>query len=144
LQRNNCRMGKSWCWVNNGEPDEVYDLKFCDGLDERYGIYSNTLKTLLVGEREIKADPNFSSLYTTCPALGDPHQVSIPWIADFQIQRTTCVPGIPEPLPTVGQSFGTAFAYASYFEFIVTVLVIQSLLMCGFLKTAQKVVSYQA
>jgi len=84
--------------------------------------------------------------------LGDEHPVLIPWIADFQIQRTTCVPGNPEvpgyfiegDLPTVGEAFGTAFAYTSYFEFMVTVLVIQSLLMCGCVKTSQKVVSFKA
>jgi len=155
LKRGNCGIDP-WCWGRRFPPNEDIELHFCDGVKESYGIYSNARGRMLIGEREIKADPDFNSLYTTCPALGNPHLVIIPWIVYFKVDRTTCVqkttvipgyPGVPgyfiegESSPSLGESFGTAFAYASYFEFIVTVLAIQSLIMCGCVKTAPKVFS---
>jgi len=134
LQRNNCGPGRNWCWVPEQDPDARMVLKFCDDLRENYWIYSTRLDRLLHGEDDIKADPYFDTLYTTCPALGEPHLVQIPWIMNFQIDRTTCVHTPEGESPTLVDSFGTAFAYASYFEFIVTIVVIQSLLMCGCIK----------
>jgi len=78
----------------------------------------------------------------------------IPWLMNFKLEVTTCtktttvipeIPGVPgyfiegKP-PTWEDSFGTAFAYASYFEIFVTVVVVQSLLKCGYVKTAKRVV----
>jgi len=79
---------------------------------------------------------------------------SVPWLMNFQIDVETCVttttvvpeiPGVPGYFiegksPTVEDSFGTAFAYSSYFEIIVTLIVVQSLLKCGWVKTAVRVV----
>jgi len=72
------------------------------------------------------------------------------WKVDVKtcVNTTTVVPEIPGldgyfiegESPTVEDSFGTAFAYASYFEIIVTLIVVQTLLRCGFVKTALRVV----
>jgi len=78
----------------------------------------------------------------------------IPWVMSFKVNVKTCVsttnivPEIPGvsgyyiegKKPTVEDSLGTAFAYASYFEIFVTVVIVQLLLKCGCVKTALKVV----
>lgn len=78
----------------------------------------------------------------------------IPWMMTFQKTETTCVEtttvvppirgvdgySIEGKKPTLEESLGTAFAYASYFEIAVTVLVVQSFLRCGCVKTALRVV----
>jgi len=101
----------------------------------------------------IKRDEHYHTGVTTCPAH-DHYGGDIPWLMTFQSDVTTCVntttivPEIPGVAgyyidgkkPTFEDSLGTAFAYASYFEIAVTVIVVQCLLQCGCLKTAMKVV----
>lgn len=54
------------------------------------------------------------------------------------------IPGVPGYFiegesPSVVESLGTAFAYTLFFKIIFTFLVVQSLLLCGCVKTAVKV-----
>merc|ERR1719320_813435 len=145
--------GARWCWMDTKNPDEDIVLKLCDGLYERYNVYSISQKRGLAGVPDIKADPEFDSLITTCPAMGS-NMGGVPWLMNWKIDVKTCIftttvvaenPGVDGyfivgKIPTVQESFGTAFAYAAYFEIIVTLLVVQTLLKCGYVKTAVRVV----
>jgi len=65
-----CGTEVRWCWVKWEEADEDIVLKFCGGLYEQYTVYSITQNRGLAGVPDVKADPEFDSLITTCPAMG--------------------------------------------------------------------------
>lgn len=62
-----------WCWDHNQDNiNEAAVFEFCDGLEEEYSVWSNAQLRTLSGVPDIKADPAFNTLSTTCPPIAEP------------------------------------------------------------------------
>jgi len=125
--------------VWNGDDGNQVSISLCPGVYNTYSVSAQTPthdKHTIVGGDAIKAlvnEPNLLStnylVEVTCPPFNYA-KGAIPWIAEYK-QTVTIKANTGA---SVGDAIGTAFAYATYIQVFITVVLVNAMLLGNCIK----------
>lgn len=110
-------------------PSPVFTkVLFCDGLSDRYTVYSVAQRKGVTGEAALKASNDFAAM--TCPAKFKDN-AAIPWRMDFELEYKICTHRSWKVKRSSGEALGLAMAYQVYIDMAIGAIIITILTGTG-------------